>query len=100
MLNDKKCSSVKFVASSSNVASTFRTTFFKPKMCDSKGQVTCLDKGKSVCSHDHVKFEYKIHVITVVSVVILDHIVFRFNLRNLGLKRMFLGKMNLVLRIN
>jgi hypothetical protein len=36
----------------------------------------------------------------VVSVVILDHIVFRFDLKNLGLKRMFLRKMNLVLRIN
>jgi hypothetical protein len=53
MLNDKKCSCDKyglgfdkFVASSSNVASTSRTMFVKPKICESNTQVTCLDKKK------------------------------------------------------
>jgi ABC-type uncharacterized transport system permease subunit len=61
-------------------------------------------KKKNVSLHDHVKVESKIPVkkqsksrfigIIVVSLVILNHIVFKSILKNLGVNNVFLGKMN------
>jgi hypothetical protein len=114
MLSDKKCSYDKtgvgfdkFAASSSYVTSTSRTMFVKLRISDNQSHVDCVDKGKNVSLHDHVKVESKIpvkknlildsflHVIIVVSLVILDLIVFKSIPKNLGLNNMFLGKMNM-----
>jgi hypothetical protein len=66
MLNDQKCHFDKFglgfdkFATSSHDASTSRTMFVKPEI--SKPHVACLDKGKSVIGHEHVKVESEIPV--------------------------------------
>jgi hypothetical protein len=65
--NDKKCSYDKsslgfdkFAASSSHDASTSRTVFVKPEI--SEPHDACLDKGKNVIVHEHVKVESKIPI--------------------------------------
>jgi hypothetical protein len=69
MLSDQKCSSDKtgqgfdkFAASSSHVASTSRTMFVNLGISNNKSHVDCVDKGKSVSVHDHMKVEPKIPV--------------------------------------
>jgi hypothetical protein len=46
--------------SSSHVASTSKTVFVEPEI--SETHVGCLNKGKNVMVHEHVKTESKIHV--------------------------------------
>jgi homoserine kinase len=112
MLSDKKCSYDKtgvgfdkFAASSSYVTSTSRTMFVKLRISDNQSHVDCVDKGKNVSLHDHVKVKSKIpvtkknlildsflHFIIVVSLVILDLIVFKSVPKNLGLNSMFLER--------
>jgi hypothetical protein len=50
----------KFAASSSHAASTSKTVFIKHEI--SEPHVACLDKGKNVIVHDHVKTESEIPV--------------------------------------
>jgi len=67
MLNDQKSSCDKsilgfdkFAASSSHDASTSRIVFVKPEISES--HVACLDKGKNVIVHKHIKIESEIPV--------------------------------------
>jgi hypothetical protein len=111
MLNGQKCSSDKsgfgfdkFVASSLHDASISRIVFVKLEI--SEPHVACLDKGKNIIVHELLKLNMKyllksnpnsfLLAFSMVSLVILDQTVFRFTLKDLGLRSMILNKVKLV----
>jgi hypothetical protein len=113
MLNDQKCYSEnfglsfdKFATSYSHDAFTSRTVFVKPEI--SEPYVACLDKGKNVIVHEHVKVESKIPVkkqskskfiLTCFRCGIIGHTrpyCLQICSQNLGLRSMILRKVKLV----
>jgi hypothetical protein len=82
--------SIDKVASISHAMSIHRTMFIKPSMSHNHSQSNCGDKGAShsitTCHHCGI------------SGVIFVPIASRFVYKNLGIKHMYLGKMNQVLR--
>jgi hypothetical protein len=84
--------SIDKVASVSHAISVHRTMFIEPSMSHNHTHFTCGDKR---VSH---KVILSLLVITVALVVTSALIASRFVLKNLGIDRMYLGKVNLVSR--